>query len=135
MLPDIIDKPIFLLFREVTLSGRAYAHTLFFSFVLISTGLVLLRFRKPALLAMGLSSFIHITLDRMWANPITLFWPILGPMAAGERDVFFSNIFQNVLKPEVYIPEILGLAVLIYFGVRLADTKSAFGFIKAGRLE
>ena len=67
LLPDIIDKPVWFLAGGVTsLSGRDYAHTLLFNLVLLLGGLVLIRYGKPWLFIISLSSFMHLIFDQMW---------------------------------------------------------------------
>jgi len=133
ILPDIIDKPVFLLFGGAALSGRDYAHTLLFNLVLLIGGLVLLRYRRSWLLIISLSSFTHLVLDRMWGCPVTLLWPLLGPLPGGETAGWISDRFYSIFSiPEVYIPEIIGLLILLAFFLRLVKNKGVTGFITSG---
>ena len=133
-LPDIIDKPVFLLTgSRASLSGRDYAHTLLFNLVLLISGLVLVRYRKSWLLIISISSFTHLILDRMWDSPVVLFWPLLGPFVKGETTGWLSNMFQWLLSsPEVYIPEIVGLIIVLLFVYRILKRKSVISFIRGG---
>ena len=76
MLPDIIDKPLGVWLH---LSGRAIAHTMVFSVVLVAAALTLFAWRRSVgLLCLAFASVIHLVLDQMWLTPRTLFWPAYG---------------------------------------------------------
>lgn len=135
-LPDIIDKPVFLLIgNRVSLSGRGYAHTLLFNLILLISGLLLIRYRKSWLLILSLSSFMHLILDRIWDYPVVLFWPLLGPFPKGETTGWLSNMFQALFSsPDVYIPEIIGLVIVLLFVYRIVKGKSVVSFIRSGTI-
>ena len=132
LLPDLVDKPIFLLSGHASLSGRDYAHSLLFNLVLFICGLALTRYRKSWLLVLSLSSFMHLVFDRLWTVPITLFWPILGPLLPGDRSTFATEVFYGLFAPINFVPEIVGLAILLFLAVRVMKRKAITGFIKNG---
>jgi len=135
MLPDIIDKPLFLLLadRGVSLSGRDYGHTLLFHLVLLAGSLLLLRYKKPWLLVITLSSFVHLIFDRMWEVPVTLFWPFLGSLPVGETTYWASNMWNDLVSvPKVYIPEIIGLVALLFLAYRIVKNRGVVRFIRNG---
>jgi inner membrane protein len=136
LLPDIIDKPVFLLTaNNVSFSGRAYAHTLLFNLILLIAGLVLIRYRKFWLLIISLSSFMHLILDQMWNSPAVLFWPLLGPLPKGETAGWVSSMYHSLYScPEVYIPEIIGFVIILLFAYSLVKRKSIISFIKSGAI-
>ena len=136
-LPDIIDKPVFLLFgNTVTLSGRDYAHTLLFTLVLLIGGLALLRYRRSWLLTLSLSCFIHLILDQMWDYSVILLWPLLGPLPGIETAGWTYDRLSDMLTiPEIYIPEIIGLVVLLILFYRLVRNKGINGFVTGGTIE
>ncbi len=135
LLPDLIDKPIFLLSGHASLSGRDYAHSLLLNLVLIAGGLVLTRYRKSWLLVLSFSSFMHLVFDRMWTVPVTLLWPLLGPLLPGDRNAFATEVFYGLFAPINFIPEIIGLTILIVFAVRAMKKKAITSFIKEGILD
>ena len=137
LLPDIIDKPLWLFAgSHIVPSGRGYAHTLLFNLALFIGGLVLIRYRKSWLLIISLSSFMHLILDQMWNSPVVLLWPLLGPLAKKETAGWFYNIIQALFSyPEVYIPEIIGLVIVLLFAYRLLIRKSVISFLKDGAIE
>ncbi len=139
LLPDIIDKPVWFfvtgLTSDAALSGRAYAHTLLFNLALFIGGLVLIRYGKSWLFIISLSSFIHLILDQIWSNPVVLLWPLLGPLPKKETVGWVPNIFQALfLYPDVYVPEIIGLIIVLLFVYRLVLRKSVISFIKGGAI-
>jgi len=136
LLPDIVDKPLWLFTaREIFSSGRDFAHTLLFNLTLFISGLVLVRYRKSWLLIISLCSFVHLILDQMWNSPIVLLWPLLGPFPELETVGWLSDIIQALVsQPEVYIPEIIGLIIIILFAYRLVIRKSIISFIRCGAI-
>ncbi len=136
ILPDIIDKPVFLLFgNTATLSGRDYAHTLLFTLVLLIGGLVLLRYRRSWLLTISLSTLVHLILDQMWSYSVILLWPLLGPLPGAETaDWTYNRLFDLLTVPEIYIPEITGLVILLILFYRLVRKKEIIGFITGALL-
>jgi inner membrane protein len=137
MLPDIIDKPTWLFaFGDIFSTGRGYAHSLLFNLILLIGALVLFRCRKSWLLTVSFSSFIHLLLDQMWNDPVVLLWPLLGRLPESETAGWYSYII-NVLSsdPSVYIPEIIGLTVLVLTGARLVMKKRITHFFKTGVIE
>ena len=136
LLPDIIDKPVwFFASRDSFFSGRDYAHTLLFNLALLIGGLVLPRYKKSWLLVLSLSSFMHLILDQMWSSPVALLWPLLGSLPKGETVGWWSNIFRALFSsPAVYVSEIIGLLIVLFFAYRLVMEKRVFGFLKSGAI-
>lgn len=137
MLPDIIDKPVFLLLRDrgYILSGRDSAHTLLFHLLLLAAGLALLKRKKSWMLVIAAGSYTHLVLDFIWEMPGTLFWPFFGGFSAGDpSDFYFGVWLKLVSEPEIYIPEIAGLAILLYFAFRIVWNRGAIRMIKTGRM-
>ena len=140
LLPDIIDKPVWLFMATITsdisLSGRGYTHTLLFSLILLIGGLALIRYGKSWLLVMSLATVMHLILDQIWNRPVVLWWSLLGPIPRGETACWMTNVIQGLFsRPEVYVPEIIGLVILLFFAYRLALRKSVTTFIRDGAFE
>ena len=137
LLPDIIDKPLWLLTAaEIPFSGRGYTHSLLLNLALFIGGLVLSRYRKSWLLLISLSSFMHLIFDQMWNSPAVLLWPLLGPFPKEETVDWLPNIFQALFSyPDVYIPEIIGLAIVLLFAYRVVMRKSVMSFVRGGAIE
>ncbi len=134
LLPDIIDKPLWLLaVGYIAPSGRGYAHTLLFNLALFICGLILIRYRKSWLLIISLCSFMHLIFDQIWNSPVVLLWPLLGPLPEKETTGWLFNIIQALFSyPSVYIPEIIGLIIVLLFAYRLIIRRSFISFIRSG---
>jgi inner membrane protein len=137
LLPDIIDKPAGqYFFRETFSNGRIFAHTLLFLIVLAGTGFYLYkRYRQVWMLTLAAGTFLHLLLDAMWSVPATLFWPLLGfTFEKAELTGWFANIFQALFsKAGIFIPELIGLAILLWFGLALVSQKKVGAFLKYGK--
>jgi membrane-bound metal-dependent hydrolase YbcI (DUF457 family) len=113
--PDLLDKPIALLFPAIVNENtRGFGHTLFAS-LLVLAALLAARRRLAHPLVLWCCYLGHFALDRMWLNnnPIVLFWPFLGsfpPPMHGE-------INGHILKWNVY-GELAGLILLAAFARR-----------------
>lgn len=134
LLPDIIDKPLWLLaVGYIAPSGRGYTHTLLFNLALFTCGLILFRYRKSWLLIISLCSFMHLIFDQIWNSPVVLLWPLLGPLPVKETVGWLFNIIQALFSyPSVYIPEIIGLVIVLLFAYRLMIRRSFISFIRSG---
>jgi len=138
LLPDIIDKPVgTFFFSETISSGRIFCHTLLFLILVAVSGIYLYkRYSKNWLLVFSFGTFTHLIFDQMWRTPRTLFWPLLG-LAFERADIsnWIPNIFHALLTdPVVYLPELVGAAILIWFTWLLFRRQKIFSFIKYGRV-
>lgn len=136
LLPDIIDKPLGLLFfRETFSNGRIFCHTLLFLVLLVMSGLYLYRCHsKTWMLVFSFGTFMHLILDQMWQSPQTLFWPGYG---FHFEKTGIANWMPNILHalltaPEVYVPELAGLVIVIWFMGILLYKRKAYPFVKHG---
>ena len=134
MLPDIIDKPLLLLFSESGLfTGRSHAHTLLFAVLLLSAGILS---RKSWLLTLALANITHLVLDSLWDNPKTLFWPFLGGFEPYEAEGWFSDIWYNMTHlPETYVPEVIGLIVTAFLVYKIVKARGISRFIRHGVID
>lgn len=76
LLPDIIDKPIGILFFGS--EGRLLGHTLIFAIMLGIIGLYLTSRGSPWMLILAVCCVGHLILDGMWTQADILFWPAHG---------------------------------------------------------
>lgn len=138
LLPDIIDKPVGqVFFRETFSNGRIFSHTLLFLILLTAAGCYLYRRRQKVwLLTLAFGTLMHIVLDQMWFAPATLFWPLLGfTFARSDLTGWVINLFQALRSdPVVYLSELAGLALLLWFGLSLVGGKRVGAFIKYGKV-
>jgi len=137
LLPDIIDKPIGqFLFRDTFSNGRIFCHTILFLVLITLAGYYLYQNRgKLWLLVLSFGTFMHLIQDQMWLEPRTLLWPLFG--FAFER-IDLTYWVQNILyalltDPSVYIPELVGATILIWFALVLVRRRRLYAFIKNGQ--
>jgi membrane-bound metal-dependent hydrolase YbcI (DUF457 family) len=137
LLPDIIDKPLGgIFFRHQLESGRVYAHTLLFLVVLFIAGIVLYRRRNSMwMLVLAFGTFIHLALDSMWQMPQTLLWPFLGFEFEGITiENWFSHwVNEFFSRADIFIPEFIGLGILLWYGIYLINRKRVGEFLRNGR--
>jgi len=137
LLPDIIDKPVGqYFFRDTFSNGRIFSHTLLFLVVLVAVGFFLYwRWRMVWMLTLAAGTFMHLLLDSIWQTPETLFWPFLGfgfPQAPLED--WLAELLEGLSsKPAVYLPEAVGLAVLLWFFLTLVFRRKVGTFLKYGK--
>jgi len=138
LLPDIIDKPVGQFFLRDTFSnGRIFCHTLLFLILITLAGLYLRHSRsKTWLLVLSFGTFAHLILDQMWLIPRTLLWPLYGvTFDKIELTHWLQNMLHALLTdPTVYIPEIIGGAILVWFAWVLVSNRNLYSFITKGRL-
>lgn len=136
LLPDIIDKPLGLFFlRDAISNGRIFSHTLLFLILGTLAGICLYRKRRATwLLAISLGTFTHLVLDGMWGMPRTLLWPLFG-FAFDKPDLtdWLPGIIHELTSdPTVYIPELVGIVILVYFSITLVSRRKVIRFLKLG---
>jgi inner membrane protein len=138
LLPDIIDKPVgTFFFKETFYNGRIFSHSLMF-LILISLAGIFLYKRHKTIWWLGLSfgTLTHLIFDEMWLAPQTLFWPLHG-FTFPKTDItnwIPNSLHQLITNPLVYIPELVGAAVLVFLTIRLLRRRTFFDFLKHGRL-
>ena len=137
LLPDIIDKVVGqVVFPDTFSNGRIFCHTLLLLMLITLAGLFLYRkHRKTWLLVLSFGAFTHLILDRMWLEPRTLLWPLYG--FAFEK-VDLTQWWQDILhalytNPSVYVPELMGAVILIWFAWVLLRNRTLYRFIKSGQ--
>jgi hypothetical protein len=88
------------------------------------------------MLALAAGTLTHLLLDEMWKTPSTLFWPLLGfSFPKIELEGWARGIFQAMFSdPATYIPEIIGLIIIIWFAVDAFRRRKVGAFIKYGRV-
>lgn len=138
LLPDLIDKPVGqILFRENISNGRVFAHTLLFLVILSLVGFYLYRQHgKSWLLVLSFGTSAHIVLDEMWLVPQTLLWPLYGSsfdkldLTRWTGDIFYALFHE----PAVFVPELIGLVVLLWLAWQIVRAKSIYSFLRYGRV-
>jgi len=138
LLPDLIDKPVgTFFFRESLSSGKIFCHTLAFLLFITLAGFCLYRSHgKTWLLILSFGTFTHLICDQMWLTPQTLLWPVYG-WTFPKHDLAYW--LQNILyalhtDPAVYVPELIGMAILIWFALGLVRRGNVHAFIRNGQV-
>jgi hypothetical protein len=80
LLPDLLNKLLgMVIFSSFLVNGRIIGHTLLFSVIILLIGLFLYDKKKDIrIISLATGSFFHLTEDKIWGDPVTLFWPLLG---------------------------------------------------------
>jgi len=134
LLPDIIDKPVGIyLFPQTFGDGRIFSHTLLFFLVIALAGLFLFwKKHQTWMLALAAGTFMHLVLDEMWLAPHVLFWPLFGfAFERGDIAGWLTGIFNAMFsRPSVYIPEIIGFIIVLWFGMELLVRHRVALFLK-----
>jgi hypothetical protein len=98
-------------------------------------GLILVRHSKSGLLIISLSSFTHLIGDEIWNVPVTLWWPLLGPFQKLQTAGWVSHMLGKLFsEPSVYVPELIGLVIVLVIGGRLVARKHFGNFTRNGAI-
>ena len=138
LLPDIIDKPIWVFTsNNFKWGGRGYAHTFLFSFLLFIVGFMLVtRWKKNWLITISLCSFIHLVFDHMWLNTTTLWWPLLGSIQRTITAGWLPSLWHGLISnPYDYVTETMGFIITLYIGLRLIMSGRVMQFLKTGDID
>jgi len=136
LLPDLIDKPIGRLVYG-TFGCRLFCHTLIFLLLIVFAGLLLfVRRRQNWLLVLGFGIFMHLVLDGMWLDTQTLLWPLQGfSFPNVERTGWEQSIWHRLFTSlNVYVPELVGIAILACFAWLLVQRRRVHAFIRHGQV-
>jgi inner membrane protein len=138
MLPDIIDKPVGqYFFRETFENGRIFSHTLLFLLLISTIGLIVYK-KSHRIWGFSLVAGVlaHLVLDSMWGTLATLFWPLMG-WGFGAIDItdYAGMILRELISdPSIYIPETIGLIIIIWSGITVIRKKQIAALLKTGRI-
>ncbi len=137
LLPDIIDKPLgIVFFPEIFHNSRIVGHTLFFLLMLVAAALLFFRKNhKNVFIMLSIGVCMHLILDAMWHEPRTLLWPAYGFIFT-YKDLtgWLASIIHDMFTDTVvYVCEIIGGAILLWFAVVVIRTKQVREFILRGR--
>ncbi len=121
VLPDLIDKPIGLLYGFQG-GGRLVAHTLLFSVIVMAVSLVAWRVATRRELAISflpllftLAVWIHLLLDLMWEVPEVLLWPAYG-LGFPTGEFSWGHLTAS---PYAMAGEVVGAIILVYLALLL----------------
>lgn len=139
VLPDLIDTPVGLLFFDSLQSVRLIAHSLPLAALLMTSIVLSTRRGRPRKrwMPVAIGVLVHLFLDAMWADPETLWWPLLGLDFSKANAATLSDLVAETLGNWwVWAGELAGLAYLILLAKRsgLQTTEARRHFIETGRV-
>jgi inner membrane protein len=124
LLPDYVDKPIYLLGMDNG-SGRTYCHTFLFLLLITIAGVYIYKRRaKVWLIVLSFGTLTHLILDQMWLTPRTLLWPAYG----------FHFDRGDVSGWPPYTGELIGGVILTWFVWTVIRNGKVHTFLKNGRV-
>lgn len=136
LLPDIVDKPIGLyLFRDTLSTGKIFCHTLLFLLLITIGGVYMFRRRaKMWLLALSFGTMTHLILDQMWLVPRIVLWPVYGFSFPPEDVSEWGRkmLHELLTSPGIYVPELIGTVILVWFIWILIRHDKVYSFLKNG---
>ncbi len=116
LLPDIIDKPLAMLFG---LPGRGLAHSLV---IMAPLSLLLIRLfssKRKIMMTVFAGALLHIAED--FASPVFIFWPLLGSWPEVEHLGLWMKIYSYYIllsQPLTVAVEFLSYPFCLYFLLR-----------------
>jgi inner membrane protein len=121
VLPDLIDKPLGLMFFPEIIGGdgRIYGHTVLAVLVLCVLGLLVLQYWKtPVIIGIAIGVMSHQVLDSMWLEPANWLYPAYGafPPAALPTDVItlLGEEIKNPLEIFLFVSLGAGITAFVY---------------------
>lgn len=121
VVPDIIDTPVGLLFYERLGSVRLVGHSVLFASVAMLIVLLATRRGRPRKrwMPVAIGILVHLMLDAMWADPETLWWPLLGwDFSQAGPTTAFAYVESILTDWRVWALEGVGLAYLLLLARR-----------------
>ncbi|MGC9435591.1 MAG: metal-dependent hydrolase [Methanomicrobiales archaeon] len=120
IIPDLIDKPLghVLLVQSID-NGRLIGHGLVLVVAAVVIGLVLWhRSRDPAGFVGAGALLSHQLLDSMWNEPVTWYYPLLGPyIPESHPEYFVRSLWMELTSPSewafllIFVAMAVGLLV------------------------
>lgn len=137
ILPDLVDKPLVQIFFGLTKhSGHLIAHTFTFAALLMAFGAVWYGLKGSlSWFLLGTGSLIHILLDKLILLPNVFSLPVLSNVftllpkqlwfihdvthSVYTRIPYIEDVKQYFIEPYIYLSEILGGMIILYFIIKL----------------
>jgi hypothetical protein len=94
VVPDLIDKPLALLFPAILGSGRTLFHSMGSVCIILLITVMFMR-SNHGLPGVGMVSaiFLHQVFDEMWSLPSNWFFPLLGPFRGPVIPDYIGTFF------------------------------------------
>jgi len=127
ILPDIVDKGLgHIVFSSSLDNGRIFFHSLGIVLLFAVVGLIVWHYyRSFAFLVVGLGVLIHQVVDVMWRDPVTWYYPLLGPYPVDISPDYFGQAILAELTSVtewIFFVAILALALVLYRNKTIHDS-------------
>lgn len=136
--PDFLDKPLGLWLAPdlVNHGTRTLGHTTALAVLLLAVAWAVLSVSGSSRwLTACASSAGHLVLDRIWTEPVTAVWPLLGwafPEASTTFSTWSSSHVRDLSTLYTDPVEVAGAVVLMLLAVRVLRRKGALRFLRSG---
>lgn len=136
LLPDIIDKPIVeIIYGLQNHEGHFIAHSFIFSGLMIIIGIIIfLMNTNKSVFLLGICSLVHQIFDKMMLIPNILFSSNVDLGNFRTEFPYLRNVVMYFEKPNVFISEVIGFTIIVYFAYKLFKNKGYIKFLKYGKL-
>ena len=119
VLPDLVDKVLGrIIFSSSLDNGRIFFHSLGIVLLFAVVGLIVWRYyRSFSFLVVGFGVLLHQIVDMMWRDPVTWYYPLLGPYQADVTPDYFQQAIQAELTSVtewIFFIAILVLVLVLY---------------------
>ena len=116
VLPDLVDKGLgHIVFSSTLDNGRIFFHSIGIVVLFAVMGLIVWKYyRSFAFLVVGFGVLVHQAVDIMWKDPVTWYYPLLGPYPADFSPDYFG---QAILAELTSVSEwvfFIAILVLVY---------------------
>lgn len=121
--PDLLDKPLALLFPGMMGSGRTLGHALILILILGGAGLALWQYRRTLLgVAVACAVFSHQVLDAMWNLIATWLYPLFGPFPGHLIPDYVGHYFWiEITTASEWVFAGLSLGILVIWYQEMTD--------------
>ncbi len=136
ILPDLVDKPLGLLFPAVLGGGRTVFHSLGIVFIILIVTLLVFQ-SNTRLSGAGVAGavLLHQVFDEMWTLPATWYYPLFGPFQGMMIPDYIGTCFWfEITNPSEWLFMIGTLIVLVqsYQGVTFVRVPSLPDLMQKG---
>ena len=127
VLPDLVDKGLgHIVFSSSLDNGRIFFHSLVIVLLFAIVGLLVWNYyRSFAFLVVGLGVLLHQVVDMMWKQPVTWYYPLLGPYPVDVTPDYFDQAVLAELSSVtewIFFIAILVIVLVLYRNKTIHDT-------------
>ena len=127
VLPDLVDKGLgHIVFSSSLDNGRIFFHSLIIVLLFAVVGLIVWNYyRSFAFLVVGLGVLLHQVVDMMWKQPVTWYYPLLGPYPVDVTPDYFDQAVLAELSSVtewIFFIAILVIVLVLYRNKTIHDT-------------